>query len=176
MVKRKGRATRQPTVYLDTSIPSAYWYDGSNEDIIKRKLLTRDWCEAERPLFAVWSSAFAEAELLRGTYRRQDECLKMIRRLPYLSATGEVRQLAVELVNSKIVPETEKLDAYHLAIAVVHRMDYLLSWNQAHLVNEQTQRQVELVCAKRRLRAPLLVSPRSIPQSRFGDEIRREQT
>ena len=64
-------------------------------------------------------------------------------------------------------------DAKQLAIAAGHEVDYLLTWNYAHLANPVTQAKAEHLLTRRSLRAPLLVSPESIPQVRFGQQIRR---
>ena len=47
-----------PTVYLDTNIFSAYWYEGSDVAMRARRVHTREWWELERPNFSVWVSAF----------------------------------------------------------------------------------------------------------------------
>jgi hypothetical protein len=61
----------------------------------------------------------------------------------------------------------------HLAVAAAHEVDYLLTWNYAHLANPVTQGKAERLLEGRRLRTPLLVSPESIPQVRLGQQIRR---
>jgi len=60
-----------------------------------------------------------------------------------------------------------------MAVCAAHRIDYLLSWNYAHLVNPVAQAQLETVCAKLSVRAPWLVSPESIPQASLGQTLRR---
>jgi predicted nucleic acid-binding protein len=53
--------------------------------------------------------------------------------------TDKVIILAKELVQNHAVPQQSEADAYHIAIAVVSRMDYLLSWNFKHLVRLKTK-------------------------------------
>jgi hypothetical protein len=36
-------------------------------------------------------------------------------------------------------------DAAHLAIAAVHRVDYLLTWNCAHLANAELRKRLERI-------------------------------
>jgi hypothetical protein len=43
----------KPTVYLDTSIISAYWYDGGDVASQARRLKTREWWDRERKHFSV---------------------------------------------------------------------------------------------------------------------------
>ncbi len=164
---------KKPTVYLDTSIVSAYWYEGANVAMLARRLHTRQWWELERTHFRIYASAFTEAELQAGKFPRQSDCLKMARKLSYLSVTSRVRDVLDEIVARKIVPDNKSADAAHLAISTVHGVDYLLTWNYAHLANPAVQAQMDSMCKVWKLASPLLVSPESIPQLRFGQSIRR---
>jgi hypothetical protein len=172
----RHKRTQLPRLYLDTTIPSAYLYQGSDVILTARNLVTRDWWDAERKWFSVWASVLVEAELSAGFFPRQEKCLKLIRRLPHLQLNGEVRRLATELVERNVVPETKEFDALHLALAAFHKIDYVLSWNYAHLANPATQERLAVICAAKSLQTPILVSPESIPQSRFGQDVRRRKT
>ena len=164
---------KKPTVYLDTSIISAYWYDGTNVLGLARRVKTRDWWENESQNFAVWVSAVAENELISGEFRRQIECLRFVRRLNFLPITKESRDLAAVLVDAGVVPESKPADALQVAISTAIRTDYLLSWNYAHLTNLDVQRRLEAICSRRQMRAPSLVSPETIPRKMLGQVIRR---
>lgn len=60
----------KPTVYLDTSIIAAYWYEGGDVAMLAARLHTREWWELERQRFAVWTSTVAEDEVRAGKYPR----------------------------------------------------------------------------------------------------------
>ena len=165
----------KPTVYLDTSVISAYWYEGSDVAMRSRRLHTREWWELERPEFKTWGSAFVEAELRAGKFRRQAECLRFARRLPYLAPTSRVRQMMDEILARGIVPANKPANAAHLAIATVHEMDDLVTWNYAHMANPAVQARMQKLTEELNCLSPLLVSPESIPQVRFGQTIRRSK-
>jgi len=166
---------KKPSVYLDTSVISAFWYDGTDIAMMARRLHTREWWDIERRHYTVWTSAFCEAELKAGTFIRQRDCLKMVRRLRYLPVITAARDLIEAILRYKVVPANKAVDAAHLAIAAIHGMDYLLTWNYAHMANPAVQAQFEKQCRAKDLVAPLMVSPESIPQVRFGQAIRRKQ-
>jgi hypothetical protein len=166
---------KKPTVYLDTSSISAFWYEGADIPMLARRLHTREWWELERRHFTLSGSTFIEAELQAGAFRRQAECLKMVQRLRYLPVTKPVRILVEEIMRLKVVPPNKEADAAHLAIAAVHEIDFLLTWNYAHMANPAVQARLERLCEAWDLVAPLMVSPESIPQVRFGQSIRRTQ-
>ena len=79
----------------------------------------------------------------------------------------------MEFVNFNLVPAEKPGDALQLAVCSVHKIDYLLSWNYAHLVNPISQERLKEACGKLQLRVPLLVSPESIPWASLGQQLRR---
>jgi hypothetical protein len=166
-------AGKKPTVYLDTTIVSSYWYEGSDVLALGRRFATRDWWDTERQHFALWVSSVTLDELKAGQFPRQAETIAMARRLRSLPLLGEAREFAERLVQQHVVPDTKPGDALQMAIAAVHQIDYLLTWNYAHLANPIAQAHLEGSCQKAGWRAPLLVSPETIPRIALGQTIRR---
>jgi len=163
----------KPSVYLDTTIISAYWYEGADVSSLARRLKTREWWEEESGHFSVWIAVVTVDELRAGRFPRQADCLTMVRRLRVLPTTRLVRDIAAELFDKGVIPRSKQGDAFQMAASAAHEIDYLLSWNYAHLANPIAQAQLEQICRARGLRVPLLVSPEQIPQVRFGQTIRR---
>ena len=161
------------TMYLDTSVFSAYWYAGANSDLLSRKKVTREWWDIERQHFDLLASPFVETELRHGVFRRQDECLKMCRRQSYVVIHRKAGVFQVELLREKIIPETKPVDAWHLALAVTHSCDYLLTWNYSHLANPDVQMRLTELCERLEMVAPWLVSPETVPQVRYECVVRR---
>ena len=56
-----------------------------------------------------------------------------VSRFSVLSLTDDVEWVAREYIP---VPESYSEDAYHIAIAVIYKVDYLLSWNFKHIVRK----------------------------------------
>lgn len=165
---------RKPSVYLDTTIPSAYWYEGGDVLALGRRIVTRDWWEAESSHFQLTVSSVTEDELRAGSFRRQEDCLRMVRRLNYLPIHRSIREFAMALVDSRIVPATKPGDALQIAIATAHAMDYLLTWNYAHLANPIAQAKLVELCRRRSQAVPLMVSPETIPRVLLGQSVRRK--
>jgi hypothetical protein len=53
-----------------------------------------------------------------------------------------VEDLANEILKEGILLPSKLLDALHIAVSVVHELDYLVSWNFKHLANIQKERRV----------------------------------
>lgn len=167
-------AARRPTLYLDTNVLSTLYYRGGNVQSLAWQIATRDWWDTERHFFNVYGSDALEEELSAGTYPGQEKALRTLCRLAWLPYRKEIGSCSEVLLQSKIVPTAKGGDALQLAYAVVHRLDYLMTWNQAHLANVAVQRQLRILCLKMEWRAPLLVSPANIPRVTLGQRIRRD--
>jgi hypothetical protein len=87
--------------------------------------------------------------------------------------TQMARDVLDVLFKARLIPDTKPGDAFQMALAAAHEVDYLLTWNYAHLANPIAQERLETLCTKLDLRVPLLVSPETIPQVRFEQAIYR---
>jgi len=82
--------------------------------------------------------------------------LQAIEEIPELEITDDVRQLGEVLINEGPIPETSKIDAFHIATASVNGMNYLLTWNCKHIANVVFRPKVEAVCRKNGFEPPLI--------------------
>lgn len=81
-----------------------------------------------------------ELQRTRDEQRRR-ELLALVEGLPRLSsASEEILTLAEEYVAAGAVPTLA--DALHLAIATVHGLDVVVSWNYRDIVNVRTKRAI----------------------------------
>jgi len=76
-----------------------------------------------------------------------------------LSVTDRVEWLAREYIRQQAVPEGYAEDAYHIAIAVLNEIDYLLSWNFKHIVRKTTRDIVRLVNTQNNLKQIEIMTP-----------------
>lgn len=57
-------------------------------------------------------------------------------------------------------------DALHVAVAAVHEMDYLLSWNVRHLANPNKTRHSQVICQRLGLLPPVIITPDALWERR----------
>jgi predicted nucleic acid-binding protein len=57
--------------------------------------------------------------------------------IEFLTPTTEEVELAKKYIDEKVVGQTSYADCLHIALATVHKADYLISWNFKHIVNVQ---------------------------------------
>jgi hypothetical protein len=67
--------------------------------------------------------------------------------------------LAERIVKRKILPRKAGDDALHIAVATVHGMDYLLTWNCKHIANPAIQKSIASVSRQRGYELPTICTP-----------------
>jgi hypothetical protein len=82
-----------------------------------------------------------------------------MRGLPRLAATEDVRELAAEILGAGLIPAKAQVDASHIAVAAVHQMDILLTWNCTHIHNIAISRQIGHICAQAGWPCPAICTP-----------------
>lgn len=85
--------------------------------------------------------------------------MEAIHGLPRLLAGGQVFTLVERLLATSLFPPRARMDAAHVAIATVHEMDFLLTWNCTHIHNVSHLRKIERVCAEAGHACPVICSP-----------------
>ena len=82
--------------------------------------------------------------------------------IPLLGLTDEAQALARELVENGALPKQAVEDALHIALATVHGMDYLRTWNCRHIANARMREAVVSVCVMRGYEPPVICTPEEL--------------
>lgn len=149
-----------PRLYLETTIPSYLVARESRDAILHgQQAATRKWWEERRGGYDLFVSEFVDLEAARGDAEMAKARAAAIRVLPRLAATEVVRELAAEILSTGLIPAKAAVDASHIAVAAVHRMDILLTWNCTHIHNIAISRQIERICARAGWLCPAICTP-----------------
>lgn len=76
--------------------------------------------------------------------------------------TDSVVLLARELIKADAVPAKALDDALHIAIATVHNIDYLLTWNYRHIANAEMKPIIRSICAAKGYICPEICTPQEL--------------
>lgn len=146
---------REVKVYLDTSVISAL-FDERNPE---RKSLTESFFR-EIENFEAYISEITVAEIERTQdLELRNKMREAISPFSILPLNDDIEWLAKEYVRYGAVPESYPEDGYHIAIAVLNEMDYLLSWNFKHIVRRKTRDIVRMVNTLNNLRQIEIMTP-----------------
>ena len=161
----------KPRVYVETSIVSYLTARPARDIVIAgRQQSTRDWWAGAKERFELMTSELVREEAAVGDRDAAQSRLAAIEPLPVLGATPEVARLAQALVDAKAVPERAAQDAVHIAIAAVHRVPFLVTWNFRHIANAAVRPRIEAVCRDVGIEPPLLCTPEQLFVAEDDDE------
>ena len=159
------------SVYLETSILS-YLAARPSRDLLTAacQQVTADWWESKRRRYALFTSELVIAEAKAGDAHAAQSRLKLLREVPELKITEEVRRLAGALIAQGALPTKAQADALHIAVAAVHHIDYLLTWNCRHIDNPVTKPIVRTVCSSEGTSCPEICTPIEIMEIGENEE------
>jgi predicted nucleic acid-binding protein len=135
------------SLYLETTVPSYLTSRPSRDLIIAgHQEITREWWEKRRDTFQLYISQLVIDEASAGDPVAARERLKILQDLPLLDITPEVTELATGILASGKIPRKAATDAAHIAIAAVHGMDFLVTWNCVHIANAAIAKALASIC------------------------------
>ena len=150
----------KPKVYLETTIPSLLVARPSRLlRVASDQQVTLEWWDTRRDKFQLFVSELVLEEAAKGDHAFAAQRLTAIAECPVLEATDAARSLTLELLGSGLIPTKAAADAAHIAVAAVHGMDFLLTWNCRHIANAMTVDRVRGLCDSLGFPAPVICTP-----------------
>jgi hypothetical protein len=148
-----------PKTYVETSLVS-YLTSRPSEDLVcaAHQQVTREWW-AGRKAFDLYASQFVLDEAAKGGAEAAARRLVVLEDIPLLEVTEEATALAAKILSGGGLPSQARVDALHVAVATVHGMDYLLSWNCKHIANATLRSRIEGVCRLAGFEPPVICTP-----------------
>ena len=151
------------TVYIETSIVSYLTARPSRDLLVAaHQQLTVAWWDQQRAHYELFTSQVMLAEARAGDPEAAQRRLAVLERLPLLDVTDAAITLAVALVSGQALPAQAAQDALHIAIACVHGIEYLLTWNCAHLANARLRSRIEQICREAGYVPPIICTPEEL--------------
>ena len=148
------------TAYIETTV-IGYLAMRSSRDVrvAANQLSTREWWDNHRPKFDLFVSQFVVDECDQGDPSAADERRVFLENIPVLDTNSDVEELADQLSTSLQKPARARIDAFHISIAAVHGIQFLLTWNCKHIANPENRRTIERVCRDSGIEPPLICTP-----------------
>ncbi len=150
----------KPRVYVETTVISHLVARPSNDKILAywQKITRQLWDEhTERFEFVI--SEIVKDEIQQGDVTAAKQRLEVVSSLDILQSVPEISILVEILLEVGAVPQNSVIDAQHIAFAAVHGVDYLVSWNLKHLVNENKRDYIKEVCQKAGFKPTTICTP-----------------
>lgn len=151
-------------VYIETSVVS-YLTSFPSRDLLvaAHQKITHAWWTT-RDRFELYVSEAVLSEARAGDPGAAQRRLVAISAFPVLVTTDDAVALARRFVSEGALPQKAFLDALHVAIAAMHGLDFLVTWNCTHTANAQIRARLEAICRSRNLQPPTICTPEELQE------------
>ena len=82
-----------------------------------------------------------------------------------LDPTDDANALTKDILRSGVLPAEADRDAAHIALATVHEMDILLSWNCRHIANAAIQTRLRHLVEAAGFTLPVICTPEELMEN-----------
>ncbi len=152
--------TIKPRVYIEPTVVSYLVARLSNNPILAaRQRASRQLWEDYADRFEFVISSIVRDEIRQGDANAAQRRFEFISSLRVLELLPEIDILAQKLLDTGAIPQNSEPDAQHIAIATVHRVEYLVSWNHKHIVNEHKREHINQVCQEAGFQPTTICTP-----------------
>ena len=147
-------------VYIETSV-IGYLTARSSRDLITAacQQATREWWARQAGRFDLYASVLVVREAAAGARTEARKRLAILESIPLLDLNEEALRLAERFIRRKVLPAKAGDDALHIAVATVHDVDYLLTWNCKHIANPAIQKKIAALSKERGYELPTICTP-----------------
>ena len=147
-------------IYIESTIPS-YVVARPARDLLQaaRQQLTRDWWDLRRGEHELFISHIVLDEVTGGDPEMAKERVRLITEITLLDLTENARDLTKTIIGSRLLPAQANRDAAHIALATVHRMDMLLTWNCRHIANAAIRARLRKLAESAGFDLPVICTP-----------------
>ena len=159
------------SVYLETSVIS-YLAGRLSSNLLTAacQQVTSQWWAERRYDYDLFISELVVREARAGNPDAANRRLEYMKELAELTITEEVKQLTTALISDGSFPPRAQADALHVAIAAVHKVDYLLTWNCRHIDNPATKPKIRSSCSATGFTCPEICTPIEIMEESSHDK------
>ena len=151
------------TAYIETTIPSYYAARNARSILqASRQLASREWWDGGCSGFDLVTSTETLNESGEGDPEMAAARLALLRGVRVLPVTDEAADLSRMLVSAGLVPVIATPDAVHIALASVHQIDFLVTWNFKHIANPHIRERMRTKINDSGYRMPVMCSPEEL--------------
>ncbi len=101
-------------------------------------------------------------ECAAGNPDAAERRLAALKGLDILMVTEEMIALAEALISERLIPAKAIEDSLHIAIATLHHVDFLLTWNCRHIANPVIQEGIAEYLEQQTLFLPIICTPEEL--------------
>jgi len=151
------------SIYLETTVVSYYTSKPSRDIVaLAHQEITRQWWPIAIRRYDIFISEVVTEEASFGDPEAAKRRLEELKDFPHLELNDKVEEMAQVYMERLNIPEKSFRDAAHLAIACVHNIDYLVTWNCAHLANGEVIKKLMKINESIGIHTPIICTPEEL--------------
>jgi len=153
----------KPTLYLETSVVS-YLTARPSRDVVVRghQKTTGEFWRTRLDQFDVFISRVVVDEAAQGDPDCAEARLSAIAPFPLLPVTPDAERLAEAYRRRAALPADAFRDSLHIALAAVHNLGYLITWNCSHIAGAAARRKIAEINRLEGVGEPMLCTPEEL--------------
>jgi hypothetical protein len=160
----------KPSLYIETTVPSYYVSRDSRDVVVlAHQQITRAWWETRLFDFRAYVSPVVLEEAREGDPDQARRRLELLSQFQILEAGEAVEKLSARYMVEFSLPRNAIRDAAHLAFACVYQMDFLVTWNCAHIANAEIVRHLTRFNSGAGIATPTICTPEELLGAELGD-------
>ena len=155
----------KPRIYVETSVISYLAARPSADAInaIRQHFSYQLWQKRGEVQLVLSDAVLAEVQI--GNEEAVGNRLIYSNQLALLEVHPQADALAALLLRKKAIPAKAYTDAVHIAIAALHEIGFIASWNFRHIVGAVARRNIETALAQAKVFVPVIATPEEILES-----------
>lgn len=147
-------------LYLETSIFGYLAMRMSNVlRIAATQQVTHEFWSLHRERYELYVSRYVIDECAAGDAVAAAERALYLRNIPLLDVGDDAIALTNALMSGVPLPAKANVDAYHISVATVHGIEYVLTWNCRHIANPALRPRIEAICRSAGYEPPVICTP-----------------
>jgi hypothetical protein len=150
------------SVYIETTIPSYYYETRRTPSVQAWRAVTRVWWNDHRLSYRLCTSRFVHAELAMAPAIKRTRAAALLSEMEILAEPDGLEEVVAFYIEHRLMPVEAGGDAVHLAMASMHNVDYLLTWNCRHLANANKTQHLRVLNGRLGLPVPIITTPMTL--------------
>jgi hypothetical protein len=153
----------KPSVYLETTVVSYFCSRPSLDIVINaRQQITQQWWEMRRGDFDLFVSDLVYKEISKGDAGAVTKRINAIKAFNVIEIDDEAIRIAETLVRQNAIPKEFIEDGIHIGVAAVNGLDYMITWNFAHINNAEKRTRIARSITAFGFDCPIICTPEEL--------------
>ncbi|MBL8028920.1 MAG: type II toxin-antitoxin system VapC family toxin [Fibrobacteres bacterium] len=150
----------KPKVYVETTVISYYTAKPSNDIfLLARQRVTEQWWSHAVQNLSLFISEAVIEEAREGDKVAAAKRLEHLNKMPSLEINEDTTKIYQIYIKELPIPPKAHRDALHIAVASIHGMDYIVSWNCKHIANGFIIKKIMEINTRLGIPVPVIVTP-----------------